>query len=348
MNTKSIISILAVIANVFLAIGKITIGFFSKSSSILADGINSATDVVASTISYIGIIASEKPADKEHPYGHGKAEVISGFIITIIIFVSGIIIIYDAIKGFFIQKELTINYLAFGIMAFSALTNLIMSQLKIHYGKKHNSYSLISDGLHSRIDLLVSLGILISLFFVEYYQNIDSIIALIVGIYILKESLSLGKQTTDALLGTHAEEIEIEIKKQLKKQNINIIGIKTQRLGENVFAEISIKLPSKLKVEEASTLTKKIENQLISKIQHLSFVTIQIESHNIGLGNYKTLLGHQREFKHKKQTQERKGEGPGGYCICPKGDYKIKHKKGTPCSELKCPNHKINLIREQK
>ncbi len=348
MNTKSLISILAVIANLFLAIGKVIVGFISKSSSILADGINSATDVVASTIGYIGIRAAEKPADKEHPYGHGKAEVISGFIITIIIFISGVIIIYDAITGFLNPEPLKINYLAFGVMSISALTNLIMSQIKIHYGKKHNSYSLISDGLHSRIDLLVSLGILISLFFIRYYQNIDSIIALLVGAYIIKESLTLGKQTTDALLGTHAEEVEKEIRKILKKQKIKTNAIKTQRLGENVFAEISITLPSKLKVEEASTLTKKLEKQLISKIKQLNFVTIQIDSHDIGLGHYKTLLGHNREFKHKKQNQQRQGEGPGGYCICPKGDYKVKHKRGQPCSKLKCPKHKINLIRKEK
>jgi len=267
---KNFISVLAVIANLFLAIGKILVGFISKSASILADGINSATDVIASTISFIGIKAAEKPADKEHPYGHGKAEVISGFLITIIIFLSAIYILYEAIAGFFSPSLITLSYLAFAIMATSALINAIMSYTKIHYGKKYDSISLISDGIHSRIDLLTSLSIFIGLFFIKFYTHIDSILALLVGLYILKESFSLGKKTTDSLLGTRAgEETENKIKKTIEKNKIKLKELKTQKIGTNIFAEIEIELPSKVRVEQANQITKNLEKQLTEKITNL-------------------------------------------------------------------------------
>ena len=347
---KEQISILGIIVNILLAISKIITGIFAKSASILADGINSGTDVFASAINLIGIKAAQKPADIEHPYGHGKAEVISGFIITLIILGSGLFIIYDAITGFLGKQVITISYIAFIVMASSALINFIMSKLKIHYGKKENSVSLLSDGIHSRIDVLVSLGVFIGLFLVKYWIHFDSIIALLIGLYITKEAFELGKKATDSLLGASSPKTEEKIKDIIKKEKIELTNLKTQKLGAKVFAEITIKLPSKLKVDEVDFLTKKLQNKLISQIQELNYTSIQIKSHDIGRGYFKPSFGRgfgwQRKGRFKDTIKQAQGKGPKGYCVCPKCGYKIKHKRGIPCSTIKCPKCKINLTRE--
>ncbi len=359
MNAKEIVGILAVLANLILAIGKILTGAISGAASIIADGINSATDIISSIIGFIGIKIAQKPADKEHPYGHGKAEVIAGFVITLIIFVSSLWIIYDAIKGFFLPQELSLSYIAFIVMAGSAIINLIMSQIKIHYGKKHNSYSLISDGLHSRIDLFVSVGIFISLFFIQYYSKIDSIIALFVGLYILKESIQLGKETTDSLIGVSAgDEIENKIKQTAKKENIEIQELKTQKRGSEITANLKIKLPDKLKVDKATGISEKLRKKLIQKITNLKYVAIQIQSHNIETGYHKPAFGFgkgygwQRKgrFKQEKspESEKAKAAGPGGECICPKCNYKQKHKRGIPCATIKCPKCGTKMERGDK
>jgi cation diffusion facilitator family transporter len=360
MNPKEIVGLLAVLANLILAIGKILTGIISGAASIIADGINSATDIVSSIIGFIGIKIAQKPADKEHPYGHGKAEVIAGFVITLIIIVSALWIIYDAIKGFFLPQELSLNYLAFIVMGGSALINLVMSQIKIYYGKKHQSYSLISDGLHTRIDLFVSAGIFISLFFIKYYSKIDSIIALIVGLYILKESLELGKETTDSLIGVSAgEEIENKIKEIAKKENIEIQELKTQKRGSEITANLKINLPDKLKLDKATEISEKLRKKLIQEINNLKYVAIQIQSHNIETGYHKPTFGLGRgygwqkrgrfqEAKQKELSEKTKGAGPGGYCICPKCKNKEQHKRGVPCSTLKCPKCGAKMKREDK
>jgi len=347
---KEKISILGIIANVLLAIGKIITGIFTKSASILADGINSGTDVFSSTINLIGIKVAQKPADKEHPYGHERAEVISGFVITLIIFASGLFIIYDAITGFLGKEVITISYIAFIVMAFSVLINFIMSKLKIHYGKKEDSVSLLSDGIHSRIDVLASLGVFFGLFLVKYWIHFDSIIALLIGLYITKEAFVLGKETTDALLGASSPKTEEKIKNIIKKEKIELTNLKTQKLGSKVFAEMTIKLPSKLKVDEANFLTKKLQNKLTSRIQELHYTSIQIKSHDIQRGYFKPDFGKgfgwQRKEKFKDTIKEAQGKGPEGYCVCSKCGYKKKHERGAPCSTIKCPKCKINLTRE--
>ncbi len=358
MNKKIIVSVLAVLANFILAVGKLVVGFIAGSAAVFADGINSGTDVLASTIGFIGIKAAEKPADKEHPYGHEKAEVIAGFVITLIILTSGAFIILKAIREMINPSPVQISILAFAIMGLSALINLIMSQTKIYYGKKYDSVSLISDGLHSRIDLLVSLVIFLGLFLVKYSLRIDSILALIVGAYILKESFSLGKETTDSLLGRSAgKEIEDKIREIIKNTKISLIGLKTQKLGSKIFAELKIKLPNKLKVEEADKIRKKLEKDLNDNIRNLEYTSIQIESHDISTGFYKSTLGlgkgygWKRKGKFKKSEEKEikekaRGKGPEGECVCEKCGYKIKHERGKPCSTIKCKKCGGEMIRK--
>jgi len=353
MDKKLFVSLTAVLVNLALAIGKVLTGFVTGVASILADGINSGTDVIASLVGYIGIKTAEKPADKEHPYGHGKAEVISGFIIMVIILLSALFIIYDAIMSFFVEILPTVGLLAFAVMGISALINGIMSQIKIYYGKKFDSYSLISDGVHSRIDLLVSLGVFLGLFLIKVYPRADSIISLLVGIYIFKEALKLGKETTDSLLGISAgDEIEEKIKLIAKEQKIEIEDLKTQKRGSSITANIEIKLPSKIKVEQASQISEKLKNHLTNEIKNLEYIAIQIKSHDVkenyfipasGMGNS---FGWQRKGKFKDTIKEAQGRGPEGLCICKKCGYKIKHERGVPCSTIKCPKCKTNLERE--
>jgi len=111
--------------------------YFSNSAAILAGGIDSFVDIFSSIISYVGIRISGKPADKKHPYGHYKFEVLGSVIITVIILLAGVGIIYNAYRNFFEPADIILSYLAFGVMIFSVAVNEVMSRLKIYYGKKY-------------------------------------------------------------------------------------------------------------------------------------------------------------------------------------------------------------------
>jgi len=348
---KEKIALLSVLANAILAIGKIVAGTVSRSSAILAEGLHSFMDVFASGISYLGIKIAKKPADEKHPYGHFKFEVLAGFFITLILFGTGVGIIYEAYQKFLNPSLIKIPIFGFGVMIFSVLVNETMARLKIHFGKKENSVALLSDGFHSRIDVFTSLAIFVGLFLTKYWVYTDSVLAFLIGLYIIKESFSLGKEAVDSLLDVSAgAKIEEKIRLIAKEQNIEIDSLKTQKKGSAVTVNLEITLPKNLSVEEATRISDNLREKLMEKIDNLSYVSIQIASHEVETGFYKPGLGRgfgwQRRGKFKDKIEEATGQGPGGYCVCPKCGYQIEHQRGIPCSSLKCPKCKISLERK--
>jgi len=348
---KGKIAGISILANVILAVAKLIAGFITGSAAVFAEGLHSGMDILSSTISFVGIKIAKKPVDKKHPYGHYKFEVMAGLIITIILFLTGLFIIIESISNFKESSSLNIGYVALGVMLGSAVVNEIMARLKIYYGKKENSVALLSDGVHSRVDVYASLVVFAGLFLTKYWVYSDSVLALLIGLYIIKESFSLGKEAVDSLLDVSAgEEIEEKITSIAKVQNIVINSLKTQKKGSAITANLEINLPSNLSVEEATKISNNLKTKLIEEIDNFEYVAIQIASHELETGFFKPGFGRgfgwQRKGRFKSKIKEAVGKGPGDYCLCEKCNYKTPHQKGVPCSNLKCPTCNINLKRE--
>ncbi|MFH0921829.1 MAG: cation diffusion facilitator family transporter [Fibrobacterota bacterium] len=347
---KEKVAAVSIAANLILAGGKIAVGLFSGSAAVLAEGFHSFMDVFSSAIGYIGIRMAEKPGDEKHPYGHYKFEVLGGVIITLILLATGAGIIYEAYLGFLDPAKVKISRLAFVTMILSAIINEIMARVKIHYGKKENSISLLSDGFHSRADVYASTAVFAGLFLTKYWIYTDSLLALLIGVYIIAKSFTLGKAAVDSLLDTSAgEAIESRIKTIVKAQNIEMASLKTQKKGSSITANIEINLASSLKVEEATKITNGLRGELMEAIEGLQYVAVQITSHELLTGYYKPDFrrgfGWQRTGGFPGNVEEARRAGPGGYCVCPKCGYQVPHKRGVPCPTLVCPKCKINMVR---
>jgi cation diffusion facilitator family transporter len=348
---KEKISILAIVVNALLTAGKIFVGIISGSALIFSEGLHSLSDVFASAIGYAGIKIAQKPEDSKHPYGHFKFEVLSGLVITLIIFIAGLSAIYEAYKGFITPEKIKFSVLTFGIMLVSAIINEIMARLKISFGEKEDSVALISDGVHSRIDVWVSLGIVAGLIVAKYWLYGDALFTLLIGIYIIKESFSLGKEMTDSLLDVSAgEEIENKIKSIAQAQKIVVNNLKTQKKGSIITANLEISLPSNLKIEEATKISENLRKKLLSEIKNLQYLAIQIKGYAIETDFYQPTFGRgfgwQKKGRFKEEIPEAEGKGPDGECVCPQCGYTVPHQKGVPCSSLQCPKCKINLERK--
>lgn len=342
---KEKIAKISILVNIFLAGGKIFIGFISHSASVLAEGVHSLMDVFSSFVSFLGIKISKKPADKKHPYGHYKFEVLAGAIITLILLMTGILILKESLEKFRNPVQIEIPVLAFSVMAISTLINAIMSNLKIHYGKKENSAALISDGIHSRVDIFTSLAVFVGLFLTKYWIFADPFLAFLIGLYVIRESFSLGKEAMDSLLDVSAPpEVEEKIKSIIKEKGIDLESLKTQKKGSVFTANLEINLPSNLKVEEATKISEKLRERLMREIKNLSYVAIQIKSHEVSTGFFKPTFGP--GFGWQRRWRFREGRGPGGWCVCPKCGYKIEHQRGVPCKTLICPNCRTPLKRQ--
>lgn len=348
---KEKVAVISILANVFLAGGKLAAGFLAGSGAVFAEGLHSGMDVLSSGISLVGIKIAKKPMDEKHPYGHYKFEVLAGLFITVILFLTGVFILWDSIREFMSPSPVTIGYLALGVMLGSAAVNEVMARLKIKYGKKENSVALLSDGIHSRVDVWASLVILAGLFLTDYWIYIDSILALFVGLYIIKESFSLGKEAADSLLDVSAgPEIEQAIKEVVDKQAVELKNLKTQKKGSVLTANLEIILPNNLNIEEATKISNDLREKLMAKIENLGYISIQIISHEVETGffrpNFGQGFGWQRRSRFAGQIEGATGRGPIGDCVCEKCGHRAPHQRGVPCSDLKCPKCNINLIRK--
>ncbi len=276
------VSILSTFVNFGLAVSKLVFGLAIGSAALVADGIHSGLDIVSSFGTYLGIKIARKPVDEKHPYGHYRAEVISGLFVTIFLAASAIWILYEAVTKFLAEKtEISFSIGAIILVVVTIVINEIMARLKFYYGRKHESLSLVADAEHSRADVLSSFGVLISLFLVRYFAPIDGIVAFLIGGYILFESFKLGREITDSLLDVANKDVEERIRKICQSHKIEISELKTRKIGAFNFAEIKIKLAPKLKVEDVQKITDTLEERLLKNIPGLKQIVISIEAYQM-------------------------------------------------------------------
>ena len=281
MNQEKV-SILSTFVNFGLAASKLFFGLVIGSTALIADGIHSGIDIVSSFGTYLGIKIAKKPVDEKHPYGHYRAETLAGLFITILLAITGVWIIYESIGKLFGEKQEA--YFSIGAIILVVVTIIInetMTRVKFHYGRKYKSLSLVADAEHTRADVLSSFGVLISLSLVKYFSPIDGIVAFLIGGYILFESFKLGREITDSLLDVADKDVEKRIEKICQSHSIEISGLRTRKIGAFNFAEIKVKLPPKLKVEDVQKLTETLEERLLNNIPELKQVVISIEAYQM-------------------------------------------------------------------
>jgi len=266
MNQEKV-SILSIFVNFSLALSKLFFGLVIGSTALIADGIHSGIDIVSSFGTYLGIKIAKKPVDENF------------------LAITGIWIIYEAIGKLFEEKQETyFSIWAIILIVVTIIINEAMARVKFHYGRKYKRYkslSLVADAEHTRADVLSSFGVLISLSLVKYFSPIDGIIAFLIGGYILFESFKLGKEITDSLLDVADKDTEEKIRKICQSHDIGISELKTRKIGAFNFAEIKIKLPPKLKVEDVQKITETLEERLINNIPELEQVVISIEAYQM-------------------------------------------------------------------
>ncbi len=275
------ISIISIFVNLGLGIAKLIFGFLTKSMALIADGIHSSLDVLSSLITFLGLKTAKKPVDEKHPYGHWRAESLAGFLVAILLAISGIWILYEALMRIFGEEIVKLETGAIIVVIISILITELLARLKFYYGGKFKSLALIADAEHSRADVISSIGVLAGLFLVHYFNLADTLIAFGIGIYILSEAFQIGKEITDSLLDVANKEVEEKIKKICLSHKIEISALKTRKIGSFNFAEIKIKLPLKLKVEEVQKITETLEDRLLNNIPELKEIVISIEAYDM-------------------------------------------------------------------
>ena len=201
MNSSRI-AFLSVISNSFVVVLKIIVGIFTGSVAVLSEAIHSSLDLVASLIAFFSVRISNRPADKLHPYGHGKVENISGTIETLLIFVAGIWIIYECIHKLLNPAPIQLPFLGILVMLIGAGITFVVSKIVGRTAEKTKSMAMKSNALHLLTDVYTSLGVAVSLFLASItgWHFLDPIIGIVLAVYIMFEAFKLMKESFPPLM----------------------------------------------------------------------------------------------------------------------------------------------------
>jgi cation diffusion facilitator family transporter len=293
MSTNNL-ALISVLVNFVLALAKFIVGMLIASVSLIAEGIHSTLDVFSSAVAYLGIKQAQKVESEKYPYGRYRFESIAAFVIVILLAGSAIWILYEAYQAFSSPSEIEFSTAGIVVMAASIIFNELMARWKFKVGGENASLALVADAEHDRADVISSIGVLIGLFIIPYFPLADAIIAGLVGIYIIYESIQLARETIDSLVDVADKETEERIKEIAKQMNIRVEKVKSRKIGAVIFAEIEIDLPSNVKLDQATEVSQKLENQLTSKIDNLKQVVVTAKSHEISRSTIKQGFGFGR------------------------------------------------------
>ncbi|WP_312469002.1 cation diffusion facilitator family transporter [Neobacillus sp.] len=277
---------ISVISNIILTLGKIIIGRYGNSDAVFADGIHSAADVFASVIVLLVIKIANKPADKEHPYGHGKAEVIVSEIIGILLLLVSIYVVYEGISGFFHEVE-SPNFLAMWVALFSFITKIILYRTSLTVAKQNQSKAIEAIAFDHKADIVASIaaaiGVLISIvgerFDIHFLLYGDKAASIFVAYLIFKIAKEMLTEAFDILL-------ERNINTETLQEYITIIGefpdvkridrLRAREHGHYILVDLRISIDHYKTIKQGHDLAKSIKRKLMEKNDNIREVLIHL------------------------------------------------------------------------
>ena len=275
-------AILSITLNIILFGLKYWAGIVSASVAIIVDAWHSLSDSFSSIILLFGFKISDKPADKEHPFGHGRAEFISAMIIGTILAVIGVNFLIASIQKFRTREAASFGTFAIIIITVSIILKEIMAQFAIWGGKKTNSKLLLADGWHHRTDAFTSLIILAGIFLGKYYWWVDSALGVLMSLLIFYASYDILKSSTSALIGEEPDqELKnnlIELIKSRIDTPIHLHHLHIHDYGNHKEVTFHIQLHPNMRLREAHKIADCIEKMTRNELKMEA--TIHLEPFN--------------------------------------------------------------------
>lgn len=281
-NFKKVKQVLWIIlfANLIVAVLKIVIGNIIKSASMTADGFHSITDASSNIVGLIGIHFASKPVDKDHPYGHGKFETLAGLFIAGMLFVVGGKIIIGAFDRFLNPVTPNITTESLIVLLVTLCINLLVCISENIQGKKLNSQILVCDSMHTRSDIYVSIGVLMTLICVKLGLPpvIDPIASLIVAIFVIHAAFEIFKDNSSVLVDKAVVDTD-KIKDITRnfEQVKDTHNIRSRGNENNLYIDMHIMIEANMNVEESHALIHDIQKEIIKEINGNAQVIIHLE-----------------------------------------------------------------------
>ena len=280
--TKEHAAKLSIISVSLLILLKVVASILTGSISIRADAVHSALDLIAAVTTFIGVRISGRPADEQHPFGHGKAENISSTVVAGLIFAAGGIIIYTAVKRLIAGAPLELIEIGIYVTAAAIVINILISRYLLRVSRDTDSPALEADARHLFSDVLSSCAVLVGLIVVRLtgLNILDPIIAFLVALFILKVGYDTLRKSFGGLVDVRLPKAEeAEIKSCIIEHYSEVVSfhrLRTRKAGSQRYIDLHLVMPKNASVDEAHRMCDHLEQDIENRLQYTS-VTIHVE-----------------------------------------------------------------------
>ena len=260
-------SVIGILANVFLAALKFTIGILANSVAVTSDAVNNLSDALSSVITIVGTKLAGKAPNKKHPMGYGRIEYLSALIVSAIVLYAGITAFVDSVKKIIHPEELSYNILSVVIIAAAVAVKLVLGAYVKKKGREVNSGSLTASGEDASHDAILSASVLVSaLIFMIFHVNLEAWVGALISVFIVKAGLEMISEAVDEMLGVR---VSSELSGKIKETVTAVPGVLgaydllLNNYGPDRFiASIHVEADENMTVRELDGLTRRLQKEV--------------------------------------------------------------------------------------
>lgn len=258
---------------VLLIIAKAWAWLHSDSVSLLATLTDSSLDLLASLVTLVAVYHALQPADKEHRFGHGKAEPLAGLWQALFVFASAVFLFYQAIRRLINPKPLTDAIEAsIGVMILAIVLTGLLLLFQRHVIKKTASTAISADALHYKTDFLINISIIVAIVMsAAGWHRADALMAIAIAAYIMHSAWQIMRDAVNLLMD---HELPVSQRQQIEQLVLSheavrgLHDLRTRRAGLQVFIQLHLELDGEMRLQQASAICRSIEQDLLQNFDN--------------------------------------------------------------------------------
>ncbi len=289
-------SIVGIVCNVMLFVVKIIVGFLLGSISVIADSFNNLSDAASSIIGFVGVKMAEKPADKEHPFGHGRIEYISAFIVAFLVIQVGFSFFKGSVEKIVEPQTITFNSVSVIILAVSVLFKLWLGFFNRSLGKQVDSKVMKATATDSFSDAAITLLTIISILVAAVWEvNVDGFVGIGLSLLVIWNGINIAKDTLAPLIGESASPKLYEQLKSKVESYDGIVGthdliVHNYGPGRSM-ASIHAEVPADVNALVSHEIIDRIEEEVLSEMKVFLVIHMDpVEANNENVKKYKRMI----------------------------------------------------------
>ena len=283
IKNLKLVSLIGLFANIFLLIIKLVVGITARSQAMIADSLNSAADIFASCMAFIGAKISSKPNDEDHPHGHGKAEYVFTQLISVSMIAAAVLMINKSFESIMNQNKLDFSIFLIIVCVITIFTKLLLYLFTRRRNKKYNSLLIQASMEDHRNDMIVTLGTSLGIgaSYLGFYY-VDGIVGILISIWIAYTGFSLFKSSYQVLMDTNIDNEKQKeiINSVLKYEDIlHVDSLFSKPIGDKHIIILKVSMDGNLTVNKSHDIAGKIKDDLKKQYTYISDVIVHVNPH---------------------------------------------------------------------